>query len=121
MAKKHEMRKATRNLPCALTPTEMDQRRDRLAMLHQEKDQLEQEKSDAAKAFNDKLKTMETEMSQLAREIREKAEYRDIEVKWVRDFNQKTKDLIRADTGEVVDSEALGPDEMQVEMQQGYQ
>ena len=59
---------STRNLPVKLTDTELNQRRDNLANMHQQHDVVEQEKSDANKAFNEKLKKLQQVMSLTALE-----------------------------------------------------
>ena len=46
-------------------------------------------------------------------EIRDRSEYREVAVKREKDFAQGVEEVIRLDTGEVVDVRALGPNEKQ--------
>ena len=55
-------------------------------------------------------------MSHVAREIREKAEYREVVVTRNKDIKAGIEDTIRTDTGEVIRTRALTPQEMQAQL-----
>lgn len=105
-----------RNLPCKLTDEELNSRRDRLAQLVRELALEEQAKKDTAALHADRIKVLERDVFQVADEIRDRAEYRQVVVKREKDFEAGIEQTIRVDTHEVVDVRALGPNEKQAEL-----
>jgi hypothetical protein len=105
----------TRTLPCKLTPAELDQRRDRLVELTLKETEAEQAKKDAAKAHNTAIAEIKSEAKEVSLEIHDRAELREVEVRREKDFVQGFENVIRCDTGEVVEIRALTPQERQVE------
>jgi len=106
----------TRNLPVKLTTDEMDQRRDKLAALVREHAAVEEEKKDSTAAYGKQLKKLSTDMSAIAREIRERCENREVRVVIQKNLAAGLEEVTRSDTGEVIDSRALGPDELQADL-----
>lgn len=106
----------TLSLACPLTERELLERGARLADLHHDLADLENAKKDTAAAFKARIETIESEAQGLARQIRGRAEYRDVEVKREKDFARNVEEVIRLDSGEVVATRALTPQERQEEM-----
>jgi hypothetical protein len=106
----------TRHLPVELTEAELNQRRDILAGLVRDHTHTEVEKKEAATRHANKLKEIQKSMAITAKEIRNKAEDREVPVTRVKNFTLGVEEIRRVDTGEIVDSRALGPDEKQVPM-----
>jgi hypothetical protein len=103
----------TRSLPVKLTQEELDLRRDKLAELVRDISTAEQARSDAASAAKKEIDKLDASAGSIAREIRERSEYRQVEVTREKDYRRRIEEVIRSDTGEVVDSRVLGDDEMQ--------
>lgn len=104
----------TRNLPVELTKDEIRLRGEELARKHAEWDEVESARKAADKEAKGKLERIEAESKELANNIRTGREYRDIEVREVKNTDTLTMDLVRVDTGEVVESRPLRADELQV-------
>lgn len=105
---------STMNLPVKLTHEELDQRRDKIASLIHNKTCVEIEKKTASDVFNKRLKEIDTDIQQQAREIRERAEYREVLVSRETDYKLGVEQVIREDTGEPVDSRPLKSEERQM-------
>lgn len=103
----------TRNLPCKLTDEELNFRRDKLAQLVSDLASEEQRKKDTAAHHSDRIKNFERDMFAVSIEIKDRAEYREVVVKREKDLENGVEEIIRCDTGEVVDVRALGPNERQ--------
>jgi small-conductance mechanosensitive channel len=106
----------TRSLPVKLTETELTERRDKLAQRVRDLGQAEQEAKDVAAEHKDAIKAIEQDMRLIAREIREKAETRSVEVRKSLDLDAGVEETIRVDTGEVVETRALAPHERQAKL-----
>ena len=106
----------TRHLPCKLTDQELAERRDKLAQQVRDLAHAEQAKKDAAAEHKAACELIEKEMSLVAREIRERAEIRPVVVRKETDIEAGIEELIRADTGEVVETRALAPHEKQAKL-----
>lgn len=106
----------TQNLPCNLTLEELDHRRDRVANLVRDHIKMEQERKDVAKDYGRRVKMLDEQVAHVAQEIRERAEYREVEVKREKDFATGWENTIRVDTGEVVSQRPLLPSEHQMDL-----
>ena len=106
----------TMTLPCQLTSTELDERRDKLVALVAKADALEDEKKMQATAIKGKIETVESEMRDLAYEIRTRKQQRPVEIKRDKDLIRGVEEIIRLDTGEVVETRHLSPHERQGEL-----
>lgn len=89
----------------------------RLAMLHQEYAQVEREKKSSADDFKDRLEILDGQTSSLARVVRDGEEFRDVECTWRYLFEANTKELIRMDTGEIVETTTISSEERQLMLQ----
>ncbi len=103
-------------LPVKLTDRELDERRDKLAALVREHTEAEQTKKDEAAQWKQKVDAIEKNMSDLAREIRDRAQLRPVEVKRDKHIELGIEELVRVDTFEVVETRSLGPGERQAEL-----
>lgn len=78
--------------------------------------ELETGKKNAAAGFKEKIEGVEMTMARVAREIGERAEYRDVEITKTKDFERNVEEIVRQDTGEVVETRVLHPSERQGEL-----
>lgn len=106
----------TMNLPVGLTDDELDQRRDRLVNLLREAQLVESEKKMANTAFANKLKDLNDEIHTIAAEVRSREEYRDVSIAKRKNFTLGVLEVFRIDTGEIVDSDPLGPKDRQMDL-----
>ena len=104
----------TRSLKCVLTPKQLEERGAALAEKVHALSALEADKRGSAATYKQQIEELEDEMAGLAREVSERAEYRQVEVTQERADGVET--TIRQDTGEVVKTRVLRPDEMQGEL-----
>lgn len=109
-----EGEKAIRTLKTDLTRAEITAKGQELAAQLGDKDRVELEKKTDAEAHKERLKEIDAVCSELAAEIRDKAEWRDVEVVMARDGDVMI--VTRLDTGEVVQERPLQQDEKQVTM-----
>jgi hypothetical protein len=105
-----------RELQCVLSPAELDIYRDELARLTTEEMEIEGAKKEAVSEFGAKLQKCVAARRLLATKISTKKEYRQVEVKWEKHFEQNCATLIRQDTLEVVDTRPLTAEERQQEL-----
>lgn len=103
----------TRNLPVELTKDEIRLRGEELARKHAEWDEVESARKASQQQAKASLERIEAELKLLANNIRTGREYRDIEVSEQRNTARLTMDLIRQDTGEVVESRPFRSGELQ--------
>jgi hypothetical protein len=109
-----EGEKVTRSLKCKLTPEEVAARGQELANQIGDRHQVELEKKAEADKFKAQIQEIDSRCTELATEIRDKAEWREGEVVAERDGDQMV--LIRLDTGEVIQQRPLKDSERQVKM-----
>ncbi len=95
----------TRILPCRLTETELLERASRMSELVRELETAEEAKKEAASAAKAQIDSLDGQLGSVAREVREKQAYA-----------RNCRELIRLDTGEVIETRALEPHERQVEL-----
>ena len=106
----------TRDLPVHLTADEQRLKGEQLAKLHSDRRHAESEKSRMAAEFTGKLKALDQQINDLADQVKECREIREVECHEHKDHTAGFVYLIRDDTGEIVESRAIRPDERQVEM-----
>jgi hypothetical protein len=114
MAKSTRREKATEILPVRLTPVELAARADELANLLQKRDQVDEEKSAANSRFKMQFDEIDTRMSALGRELRDKEVPREVEVTRTMNYSEKIVETVRNDTGELVRTRSMSPDELQM-------
>lgn len=99
----------TMNLPVRLTTDELLLRGDEMAKKLRDAAEIEVEMKAAAAKSKAELGKVQAEIALLARVVRDKKEYRDVEVFEVKNFERLTMETYRRDTGEFVASRALTP------------
>lgn len=97
----------TMNLPVRLTTDELLLRCDEMAKKLRDAAEIEVEMKAAAAKSKAELGKVQAEIALLARVVRDKKEYRDVEVFEVKNFERLTMDTYRRDTGELVAFRAL--------------
>lgn len=103
-----------RNLKCDLTKDEVNSRAEQVSILIGERDQMETKRKTVDGAAKEEIKSCDGDIGQLARQVRERAEYRDVECLWENDG--LTMALVRKDVGEIVWERPLTDSERQVKM-----
>jgi hypothetical protein len=103
----------TRKLPVKLTEDEITQRGRGMAKFESDRIKLMESKKAAAADFKAKIDLCGESLSKLSRAIETGEEDRDVECEWNKDFVRKVADLVRMDTGEVVETRPLDADELQ--------
>ena len=100
-------------LSCPLGKDELLERGAKLADAMRSRTLMEEKKKAAAAEYKASIDALEMDAALLASEIRTKSEQRPVEVKHDIDYKDGVDRLIRLDTGEIVETRKLRPDEMQ--------
>ncbi len=108
----------TKMLSCRLTDTELLERGQKVAELLRQIAEIEDEKKAANSDFKARLEEREGEARSLGYEIRTKAELREVSVSRTIDDVRGVEETYRDDTGEVIATRALSPQEL-AERKQG--
>ncbi len=103
----------TRRLPCKLTDQERQFKGDQLVQKMHAMEEAEDLFEVIRDSHKTRMKEFEKEISVLSRVIRERSEERDVEITENKDYESKTAQTVRLDTGEVVDTRPLTPQELQ--------
>ena len=103
----------TRLLPCVLTEDQIRERGIELAALEQELDQIGDAKKTANAGFKEQIEAINERKGNLVKEINSKMEWRDVVVTEDKNFEKKEGYTIRTDTGEIVSTRILHPEELQ--------
>jgi len=104
----------TETLSCTLTPAESAARAFELAVLVRKIEDEETAAKAAAAAARDSMKELDADLRRLARVVREGKEDRQVEVRVTRNPTDATVETVRVDTGEIVRSRAMTPEERQI-------
>lgn len=104
----------TRTLPVTLTDSELLERGDQLARAHQAVTDEEARQKTEKERMKDALGELEGAVRRLARIVRDKAEDRDVECRIVHDYLANAVQVVREDTGEVIESRAMSDHERQL-------
>jgi len=99
-----------------LTKDEVRMRGESLARKHAEWDAVESARKAAMTHAKSEEEKLEAEMKLLAEAIRTGKEYRDVEVREMRNDMALSMDTVRQDTGEVIEQRPLGPEELQAKL-----
>lgn len=102
----------TRSLPCPLTDEEILARATDAAKLAEKRDLHEIDVKAAAKQGAEDVKAYDHEIRRLHRQVRDRAEYRDIEVDHVEDDTRGVIETRRLDTGAIIASRPMTADEI---------
>jgi hypothetical protein len=101
------------SLPCQLTSQEKLIKGEELVKRLEEKEELEDRKKTAADDFKSAIGVKEFDVKKLARQIGTGIEHREIECRELFHFARNLVETIRLDTGEVIRSRAMRPEERQ--------
>jgi len=107
----------TRNLDVALTHEEVSAYSKTLAIEIDILNSLEAEKARTAKAYKESIDEKKDEINLIAGKVRSESERRDVSCKWNFDFDRNTKQLIRQDTFDFVETRVIEPSERQAYLQ----
>lgn len=109
---------ATRMLPVQLTEADLKERGEELAAKVVQLVELKEQKKEEAKAAKERIDALEAQIVALSGVVRAKQEPRAVEVKEVPDVHRKVMEVVRLDTGKVIESRALTPLELEDVLQQ---
>lgn len=101
------------SLRCALTPLELAERADLAARKVQERDAIEAVRVAASKAAKAQIAELDEEIRALSTQVREKSEYRPVEVREIEHFENNSIGIYRTDTGELIRERAMTSEERQ--------
>lgn len=104
------------SLMCTLTEPELAERADRAARLQYDADKITSEAKLASKAAKDRVEKIEAERRLLLSEVRTKQGYKAVECIAKADYARGLLETVRLDTGEVIRSRKLTPEERQKKM-----
>ena len=104
-----------RSLECELSDREVGLTARSLAQTVREYDEMEAEKKQAVKEYGEGLKTLRKDITKMSHAVRSKKEYRLVECLWRLCLGGQTKELIRQDTGDVVEIRVAEDSDRQVE------
>ena len=112
------MEEATRTeiLPVPLTEAELLARGDEAARIQETRDRKDGERDAANKAAKAEIQGLEETLHHLLRQVRRKSEDREVEVLDRRNEDELTMEVVRTDTGEVIRSRPLTPEELQIKL-----
>lgn len=109
----------TLDLPVRLTAEEQRLKGEQLAKLYDDRQKVEAEKTRVAQELGAKLKNLDKDIRDLADQVKECREMREVQCREEKDHGSGTVLTVRMDTGEVVSSRAMKLGERQVEMLPG--
>lgn len=103
----------TRKLPCHLTEEDLLDRGKQLANSEHDYTVVEIQKKAAADEFKRSLDAINSRIQELSTAIRDKIELRDVECTICSNFQTMQKEVVRADTGETVETYEMSESERQ--------
>lgn len=108
-----EAKRFSESLVCHLTPDEVTDRADRAARLQHDADEIAAELASETKTYKGRISRATTEQHRLLEEVRTRQGYRPVECERQPDFTEGVLRTVRLDTGEIVRTRALTPEERQ--------
>lgn len=105
--------KVTKNLECDLTEDELREFGLKMAVNLGEIAKAETQKKDSANVFKAQIDELSSDQRHLSRCIVSKTESRDVDCKIVYRFKDVEKDIVRLDTGELVETKPITASEQQ--------
>ena len=103
-----------RFLKCDLTEAEILEFSSELAHKISDINEKEIDKKASAAQYKSEIDILQQTASSLARKVNEKAEYRDVECRATRDYDDNMFTVTRLDTGEIIENRPLRDHEMQI-------
>lgn len=108
-----ESKRFSESLVCHLTPEEVAERADRAARLQHDADELAAELARETKTYKGRISRATTEQHRLLEEVRTRQGYQPVECERQPDLLGGILRTVRLDTGEIVRTRALTPEERQ--------
>lgn len=106
----------TRELKCPLTPDQWSRYAEEMARLEGQIGEIEERKKLHAAQCKAELDSVQDQIRVLARKLRERYEYRDVECREIRDDRTGRMTVVRLDTGDLIEERALTLKERQTEL-----
>lgn len=106
----------TKNLKCKLSREEVEQRAARMADVESDIRSVEEHRKSVVADLNGRKKALDSELATLGRQVREHAEYRDVECSMRPDYEAGIMETVRLDTEERVDVRKLYDSERQEQL-----
>ena len=106
----------TQRLKCILTDEEVKKAAKELSACTDELKMLEEEKKSMSDNFKSKITACEAQQSLSSAFVRDEYEYRRVDCNKILDYKTKNVQVVRTDTGEVIEDRDMLADEMQKEM-----
>lgn len=114
-------KRVTRILPVKLSKSEVVERGQLAAQVLHKIDEAEAEKKRVAADVKERTEALESELRRLSYIVEREEEDRTVECSWHFDFMKNEKNLIREDTGEVVETKPMTDEERQIALEMGDQ
>ena len=106
----------TRTLSVQLTKQEIIERSNQQAELVKKIEDKDSEKSEVTKRLTSSIKELTRELQLIAQEVRAGQRWAEVEVARQKDIKRGVEETIRTDTGEIIETRALTPAEMQLDL-----
>ena len=106
----------TRTLSVQLSKQEIIERSNQQADLVKKIEDKDSEKSEVTKRLTSSIKELTRELQLIAQEVRAGQRWAEVEVARQKDIKRGVKETIRTDTGEIIETRALTPAEMQLDL-----
>jgi len=108
--------KETNWLGCKLTNEEVTARAKEVANLIGDRDRKEAERKAEDGKAKAEIKRHDAEICDLACQVRERTEWRNVDCEWERNETLQAAELIRSDTGEIIFSRPFNESEKQIRL-----
>lgn len=106
-----------RVLQVKLNPSERDDRGREMSQAWDDYETIEGEKQEAGKQFTKDLKKKRAEIAKLAGILKVGTEPRVVMCRWVEDWKQNLRVLVRQDTGDTIETRAIPLEERQLPLE----
>ncbi len=107
------LKTAIRSLPCKLNHDEVHAYGKKLASVEEDVRREEGDQKQQKEDMKARLGALESLRSSLAMKVRREEEFREVECRWSANDALRTAELMRGDTGEIVETRSLTVEEMQ--------
>lgn len=104
----------TRDLPCILNDDEIRLYGRKLADLEHHREQVALKKKAAVGGFKVELDAIDAGIRDLVTAIRDGMDRREVPCEWVYHWESFAKELMRTDTGGIIERDMIGDDERQI-------
>jgi hypothetical protein len=105
-----------RNLRCELTNEEVRLKGEQLAAALINAEKIQETAESAKQHYKAQIQAEQGTAKILQRQVAERAEYKEVRCHWEYHYSAGSKSLVRDDTGEIVETVAIGDNETQTEI-----